>query len=213
MTAWGWLLYSNCMNFNSIKQILSLAAFLAMLSFGPVQADPVPVGVGDFDPPESQALLPGHSAVKSVVREPLLIMSPSSSSEYINSWYDIDSLDQTPELKKSWLDWHKKVDLAVNSRLHDLAGLAFNDSPPLSGLAVYLISADRSISNVVILKSSKNKMFDSMMVGAVKGLSGNPMLDFPPGSKRQLVEKILTFEHNSRVGADVRPARAKARAH
>jgi hypothetical protein len=200
------------MNFKSTKQILSLAAFLA-ISVGPVQADPVRVQVGDFDPPDSPVFMPGPIEVKSVKRDPFLIMGPSSSAEYINSWYDIDDLDETPELKKSWQAWHKKVDLAVNSRLHALADLAFKKSPPLSGLAVYLVSADRSISNVVILKSSKNKMFDNMMVGAIKSLSGSPILEFPPGSKRQLVEKLLTFEHNSLVGADVRPVRVKARAH
>lgn len=104
----------------------------------------------------------------------------------------------------SWDRWRNRVHRAVWARFcrllrggdaFMLGNLVFKygnlPAPkfPLGTKASYLctVSREGSLIEAKIIKSSGNKQFDDLMLGAVRSIEGKGMLRFPQGSKRQEV--------------------------
>ncbi len=115
----------------------------------------------------------------------------------VNQQQPTQNLKQdSAELDIAWNQWHERVAKNVYVRFNNMALIAFPHSRPLSCKITYTVTRDGRIINARILESSQDAVFDKMVIGVVSSLNGNPILQFPQGSRRQQVEKLCGFEHN-----------------
>lgn len=104
--------------------------------------------------------------------------------------------DKSAEMKLLWDAWHKRVAESIFTRFNGLAQFAFAHSPPLLCQVSYVVARDGRIGNVRLLQKSSSVQYNAMLVGVVSSMNNNPVLEFPPNSKRQFVEKTGTFTWN-----------------
>jgi hypothetical protein len=104
--------------------------------------------------------------------------------------------DNSQQMQIQWELWHRRVAEAIFVRFDGLASRAFANSRPIACHAAYTVTRDKQIVNVRLLQKSNNIVFNSMLLMVLKSMNGNPILEFPPGSRRQFVEKTGTFSRN-----------------
>jgi hypothetical protein len=105
--------------------------------------------------------------------------------------------DNTPEMQLLWDAWHKRVAGEIFTRFNLFAKAAFRFSPPLVAVVTYRVSRDGRVDNVQLARTSKNLFFNLLITQVVKSMNGNTaLLQYPPGSRRQVVEKVGTFSQN-----------------
>lgn len=104
--------------------------------------------------------------------------------------------DSAPQMQVQWELWHRRVAEAIFVRFDGVAQRAFANSRPIACHAAYTVTRDKQITNVRLLQKSNNIVFNSMLLMVLKSMNGNPILEFPPGSRRQFVEKTGTFSRN-----------------
>jgi hypothetical protein len=95
-----------------------------------------------------------------------------------------------------WDAWHKRVAESIFTRFNSLAQMAFKHSPPLACQVSYMVARDGRVGNVQVLQKSSNPIFNTMLLGVINSMNGNPVLEYPPNSRRQFVEKTGTFTWN-----------------
>ena len=100
------------------------------------------------------------------------------------------------EMQLLWDAWHKRVAEAIFTRFNSLAQMAFKHSPPLACQVSYMVARDGRVGNVQVLQKSSNPIFNTMLLGVINSMNGNPVLEYPPNSRRQFVEKTGTFTWN-----------------
>lgn len=100
------------------------------------------------------------------------------------------------EMQLLWDAWHKRVAESIFTRFNSLAQMAFKHSPPLACQVSYMVARDGRVGNVQVLQKSSNVMFNTMLLGVINSMNGNPVLEYPPNSRRQFVEKTGTFTWN-----------------
>ncbi len=101
-------------------------------------------------------------------------------------------------LKVAWDDWHNRVAGAIFSQIGPAAARKIPRSEPLICVVNYTITKDGRVKNVHLQQKSSSSMYNDMVVSVVKGMAGNPVLQFPEGSRRMTVDKLSTFKHNAR---------------
>lgn len=106
------------------------------------------------------------------------------------------NMQDGPDMVVAWDMWHRRVAEEVYIRFKNLATTAFPDSEPLGCSITYSVTRDGQITNIKIVSKSTSDLFDKMVFQVVKSMNGNPCLQFPAGSRRQLVDKGGNFEHN-----------------
>lgn len=104
--------------------------------------------------------------------------------------------DGSAEMQLLWDAWHKRVAESIFTRFNSLAQMAFKHSPPLACQVSYMVARDGRVGNVQILQKSTNPIFNTMLLGVINSMNGNPVLEYPPNSRRQFVEKTGTFTWN-----------------
>lgn len=104
--------------------------------------------------------------------------------------------DSSAEMQLLWDAWHKRVAEGIFTRFNSLAQMAFSKSPPLLCQVSYVVARDGRIGNVRVLQPSQSAPFNAMLLGVVNSMTNNPVLEFPPGSRRNYVEKTGTFTWN-----------------
>lgn len=105
--------------------------------------------------------------------------------------------DSSPEMQLAWDAWHRRVAESIYQRFNFLAKLGFRRSPPLICRVGYVVTRDGQIQNVQIVEKSTNTLFNLVVYQTVKSLNGDlGILQFPPGSKRMVVQKWGTFTQN-----------------
>jgi hypothetical protein len=104
--------------------------------------------------------------------------------------------DNSQQMQVQWELWHRRVAEAIFVRFDGVAQRAFANSRPIACHAAYTVTRDKQIVNVRLLQKSNNIVFNSMLLMVLKSMNGNPILEFPPGSRRQFVEKTGTFSRN-----------------
>lgn len=104
--------------------------------------------------------------------------------------------DNSQQMQVQWEMWHRRVAEAIFVRFDGVAQRAFANSRPIACHAAYTVTRDKQITNVRLLQKSNNIVFNSMLLMVLKSMNGNPILEFPPGSRRQSVEKTGTFSRN-----------------
>lgn len=100
------------------------------------------------------------------------------------------------EMQLLWDAWHKRVAESIFTRFNSLAQMAFKHSPPLACQVSYVVARDGRVGNVQVLQKSSNPIFNTMLLGVINSMNGNPVLEYPPNSRRQFVEKTGTFTWN-----------------
>ncbi|CAN5488828.1 hypothetical protein BH11CYA1_BH11CYA1_22990 [soil metagenome] len=100
------------------------------------------------------------------------------------------------EMQLLWDAWHKRVAEAIFTRFNSLAQMAFKHSPPLACQVSYMVARDGRVGNVQVLQKSSNPIFNTMLLGVINSMNNNPVLEYPPNSRRQFVEKTGTFTWN-----------------
>ncbi len=104
--------------------------------------------------------------------------------------------DETAEMQLAWDEWHRRVAEAIFIRFDGLAQKAFANSRPLNCQVVYTVRRDHQITNIRMVQNSPNMMYNAMILMVIKSMNGNPILEFPGGSRRMMVEKLGNFTRN-----------------
>jgi len=104
--------------------------------------------------------------------------------------------DGSAAMQLLWDAWHKRVAETIYVRFNSLAQMAFKHSQPLACQVSYMVARDGRVGNVQLLQKSGNPIFNTMLLGVINSMNGNPVLEYPPNSRRQFVEKTGTFTWN-----------------
>jgi hypothetical protein len=112
---------------------------------------------------------------------------------------------ETIAMLRLWDAWHKRVADVIYERFDASAKRLFKHSPPLDCQISYMVAKDGRIGNVRVLRPSSNVIFNSMLVRMIRSMAGDPVLKFPPKSKRLFVEKTAAFTWNHPDGCDFPP--------
>jgi len=104
--------------------------------------------------------------------------------------------DNSAQMKLLWDAWHKRVAETIYSRFNQSAQTFFKRSQPLSCQVSYMVARDGRVGQVRVLQPSSNPIYDTMLVTVIKSIQHNPVLEYPPNSQRQFVEKSGTFTWN-----------------
>ncbi|MBS1993699.1 MAG: energy transducer TonB [Cyanobacteria bacterium SZAS LIN-3] len=99
-----------------------------------------------------------------------------------------------------WDEWHKRVAAWIDARFQKQALQQFKAAPPMRSRVSYMVSRDGRVGNVRVLSSSGNALYDRMLLSIVRSLAHQPVLLFPPDSKREFVEKTASFDWNCNSG-------------
>ncbi len=145
--------------------------------------------------PELDNLSSPDSRIKDIPKSPATGATDAFETQEPRSSTTNDP-DDSQELRSAWQLWHRRVDEAVFVRFDGVAQRAFANSRPFSCEAAYTVTHDRQIINVRLLKKSHNIVYNSMLLMVLKSMNGNPLLEFPSGSKREFVEKTGVFTRN-----------------
>lgn len=148
-----------------------------------LQADDGQMGQQDVPMVQDAPLPPANMGNQGVMRPPVNPNDPDSSQQ----------------MQLQWDEWHKRVAESIFVRFDAYAQKAFAVSRPLACQAAYTVTRDRQITNVRVLQKSPNVVFNTMLLLVLKSMNGNPILEFPPGSRRMSVEKSGTFSRNCGV--------------
>jgi len=101
--------------------------------------------------------------------------------------------EEAYEATLGWDKWHHDVAQVIFQRYNSAAELAFQSSPPLRGVVAYTVTRDGRILNVHVTERSPNVIFNTMLLGCVNSVAGDPVLQFPQGTHRQTVDKVSVF--------------------
>lgn len=102
-----------------------------------------------------------------------------------------------PAMQLAWDAWHRRVAEAIYTRYNFFAKAAFHNSQPLLCQVSYVVTRDGHITQMNMAQKSPNVLYNVLVFQAVKSLDGDQMLlQFPPGSRRQFVQKYGTFAQN-----------------
>lgn len=104
--------------------------------------------------------------------------------------------DQSASMKLLWDTWHHRLAETIYFRFSKLSKLGFNNSMPLSCSASYVVTRDGRITNLKLLSKSPNFLYNTMVMEVLQSLNRDPVLSFPPGSRRMMVDKSGTFSNN-----------------
>lgn len=104
--------------------------------------------------------------------------------------------DNTEYMQLQWDLWHKRVAEAIFIRFDERAKTAFANSRPISCEASYNVTRDGRITNVRLLRNSSDFRYNMMLITVLNSMNGNPLLQFPPGTNRQVVCKTGEFSRN-----------------
>ncbi|MBX9692866.1 MAG: TonB C-terminal domain-containing protein [Cyanobacteria bacterium] len=110
---------------------------------------------------------------------------------------DPNDPDSSQQMKLLWDIWHQRVAEQIFLRFDGVAQKAFPNSRPLICQAAYTVTNSGQITNIRLLRTSPNILYNSSLLVVLKSMNGNPILQFPPGSRRQSVEKTGTFMRNT----------------
>jgi len=105
--------------------------------------------------------------------------------------------DESRELKIAWDQWHKRVGAAIYARFNFIAREQFADKPLRCRIACS-ITRDGRIINIRLLQKSPNLMFNSSLLMMLTSIKENSILQFPPGSRKQIVEKTIDFTNKNK---------------
>ncbi len=105
--------------------------------------------------------------------------------------------DSSREMQLAWDEWHRRVAEAIFNQIQSLAGTFLKRTAPLVCVINYQVTRDGRVTNVHMQQNSSNLFYNAMVYKTVCGMSGNPVLAYPQGSRRMIVDKLSTFGHNT----------------
>lgn len=100
------------------------------------------------------------------------------------------------EMKLAWDEWHRRVAEAIFNQISTAAKTMLPNTRPLVCIVNYTITRDGRVVNVHMQQNSPNILYNGMVYAVVSRMAGNPVLQYPQGSRRMTVDKLSTFSHN-----------------
>jgi hypothetical protein len=100
------------------------------------------------------------------------------------------------DMQLAWDEWHQRVAAAIYNQISGLAKTMLSKSPPLVCIINYTITKEGRVVNVHMQQNSSSIVYNAMVYAVVSKMAGNPVLQFPQGSRRMTVDKLSTFSHN-----------------
>jgi TonB family protein len=148
------------------------------------------------------ALSDGDMSVKQIQAGDSVSTKPDPSSNQNDTLLSLPSTndkapsdpDNTPAMQALWLKWQIRMADLANQQFRIAAMMHYIHGGPISCTVSYTVNRTGQISNVRVIESSHDPVFDTKLLASIKGLSGLPILKFPPDSKRELVEKTSNFK-------------------
>ncbi len=101
------------------------------------------------------------------------------------------------DMQLAWDEWHRRVAEAIYNQISSYAKTMLSKSPPLVCIINYTITRDGRVVNVHMQQNSSSIIYNAMVYAVVSKMAGNPVLQYPQGSRRMTVDKISTFGHNN----------------
>jgi YD repeat-containing protein len=101
------------------------------------------------------------------------------------------------EMKLAWDEWHRRVAECIYNQISTAAKTMLPNTRPLVCVINYTVTRDGRVVNVHLQQNSPNILYNGMVYAVVSRMAGNPVLQFPQGSRRMSVDKISTFGHNN----------------
>lgn len=109
------------------------------------------------------------------------------------------SEDLAPEMK----NWHNKIAAGIYDRFSQrIKSTNFKDQK-FSCSVQYTVTANGTIKNIHVNRPSDNKAFDKLVVSCLRSFSGDPLLNFPPGTKESQIQKTGVFLWNAGKNRDL----------
>lgn len=141
-------------------------------------------GMGDQMPPPQQA-------------RPQMMQPDMAPPTQMNQMRQNPNDPDGQEMKLAWDEWHRRVAEVIFNQISTAARTMLPRSQPLVCVINYTVTRDGRVVNVKMQQNSPNIIYNGMVYAVVARMSGNPVLQFPPGSKRMTVDKLSTFGHNT----------------
>ncbi len=118
------------------------------------------------------------------------LASPKDSADGLEA----DDLKDMKRAEGAWSEWHQKVEEQISRRFNKLAK---EQSLPPSNTSecqvAFTITREHQISDIHLVQKSPNMFLNTMAFIVIKSMNGSPELEFPSGTSRTTVEKVLTF--------------------
>ncbi|MGD9684920.1 MAG: hypothetical protein AB7W16_27450 [Candidatus Obscuribacterales bacterium] len=127
------------------------------------------------------------------VQEPMQRQAPTAA-------VDPNDPDSSHEMQLAWDQWHRRVAEGIYFKFNALAKTAFaRNRSKLCCQVAYTVTRNHQVGNIIMIRKSPNLIFNTMVYAVVKSMNGNPILEFPMGSRRMSVDKTGTFLWNFQV--------------
>ena len=138
-------------------------------------------------PMQGQPMVPQRAMPPMQAQQPIVPNNQQAVAQ------DPESVGQ---MKLAWDMWHKRVAEAIYVKYDRLVKMGFSKSRPLAARARYTVTRDGRIINVKLIQKSNNFLYNTMIFGVLKSMNGSPILAYPQGSRRMVVEKTGRFLWN-----------------
>ncbi len=142
-------------------------------------------GMGDQMPPPQQG------------RQQMMQPDMAPPTQMMNQMRQNPNDPDGQEMKLAWDEWHRRVAETIFNQISGYAKTFLAKSPPLVCVINYTITRDGRVINVRMQSNSSSIVYNAMVYATVSKMAGNPVLQFPQGSRRMTVDKISTFGHNN----------------
>lgn len=105
--------------------------------------------------------------------------------------------DNSQEMKLAWDEWHRRVAEGIFVKIQTIASVTLRRSPPLICKVCYTVTREGRVVNVRMLQPSSSIIYNTLVMTVINSMNGNPVLQFPMGSRRMMCEKTTTLAHNN----------------
>ncbi|HEY9789338.1 MAG TPA: TonB C-terminal domain-containing protein [Candidatus Obscuribacterales bacterium] len=150
---------------------------------------PPPINVDDMTP------MPEALRHQLIMQEPKLDLAPPvvAPPPTQGKPMKLTAGIEEKNLAIEWDDWHNKVANAVLPHIFGNVVDSINVAAGASTMVHFVVTNDRKITSVQVVKSSGNLQYDRAVRDAVYKIDGNYVLKFPAESKRTEVATNVAF--------------------
>jgi len=119
----------------------------------------------------------------------------SSEDPFVEKNYKLPPVaDPDPySMKSAWNSWQRTFEDAACIQFANLSKLHTKTKKGLKCEIVYTVSNDGSVTDIFVLQTSGDQLFDNKVRAALVLMSYKPFVQFPTGSKRFYVKKSTIF--------------------
>jgi hypothetical protein len=138
--------------------------------------------------PESGRFVTFHGPVGRVECTPAEIEAVSKNIEIF------ETLVASKERAADWDSWNRNIDQYLQSLFEKEK--IFSHGPRYRVTVAYAISQNGKVENVRFISKSESERFNQVVLQLVKSMTGRSLIQFPVGSKTEVVEKQTSFTNH-----------------